>query len=111
MDTWACCPERVKPAARPLRVCAVITRKRAYYEGDQSCKQKGALRHHGLNRVGGGQIKKRLPNAVVQLQARCHHCGEAASEECLSAATFVRPRLDRVKVAGPLRRSRRPLLL
>ena len=31
-----------------------------------------------------------LANALVQLQARYHHCGEAASEECLSAATFVR---------------------
>jgi hypothetical protein len=30
------------------------------------------------------------PNALVQLQARYHHCGEAASEKCLSAATFVR---------------------
>jgi len=29
-------------------------------------------------------------NAFVQLQARYNHCGEAASEECLSAATFVR---------------------
>jgi hypothetical protein len=31
------------------------------------------------------------PNALVQLQARYNHCGEAASEKCLSAATFVRP--------------------
>src|SRR5215210_5948033 len=31
-----------------------------------------------------------LANAVVQLQAHYHHCGEAASEKCLSAATFVR---------------------
>jgi hypothetical protein len=31
-----------------------------------------------------------LPNALVQLQARYNHCGEAASEKCLSAATFVR---------------------
>jgi hypothetical protein len=30
-------------------------------------------------------------NALVQLQARYHHCGEAASKKCLSAATFVRP--------------------
>lgn len=30
------------------------------------------------------------PNALVQLQAHYHHCGEAASEKCLSAATFVR---------------------
>jgi hypothetical protein len=29
-------------------------------------------------------------NALVQLQAHYHHCGEAASEKCLSAATFVR---------------------
>ena len=29
-------------------------------------------------------------NAVVQLQAHYHHCGVAASEKCLSAATFVR---------------------
>ena len=33
-----------------------------------------------------------LPNALVQLQAQYHHCGEAASKECLSAATFVRHR-------------------
>src|ERR1700674_3632307 len=31
-------------------------------------------------------------NALVQQQARYHHCGEAASEKCLSAATFVRQR-------------------
>src|SRR4051812_47476234 len=31
-----------------------------------------------------------MPNALVQLQAHYHHCGEAASEKCLSAATFVR---------------------
>src|SRR5687768_4208556 len=31
-------------------------------------------------------------NALVQMQARYNHCGEAASEKCLSAATFVRPR-------------------
>jgi len=31
-----------------------------------------------------------MHNALVQLQARYHHCGEAASEKCLSAATFVR---------------------
>src|SRR5438874_10008502 len=29
-------------------------------------------------------------NALVQPQAHYHHCGEAASEKCLSAATFVR---------------------
>jgi hypothetical protein len=33
-----------------------------------------------------------LPNALVQLQAQYHDCGEAASEKCLSAATFVRRR-------------------
>ena len=32
----------------------------------------------------------RLSNALVQLQAQYNHCGEAASEKCLSAATFVR---------------------
>jgi len=30
------------------------------------------------------------PNAQVRLQALYTHRGEAASEECLSAATFVR---------------------
>ena len=35
-------------------------------------------------------MRVRTPNALVQLQAHYHHCGEAASEECLSAATFVR---------------------
>ena len=30
------------------------------------------------------------PNPLVQLQAHYHHCGEAASEKCLSGATFVR---------------------
>jgi len=34
--------------------------------------------------------RARLPNALVQLQARYNHCGAAASEKCLSAATFVR---------------------
>ena len=34
-------------------------------------------------------------NAQVQLQAHYHHCGEAASEKCLSAATFVsQPRVE-----------------
>ena len=33
---------------------------------------------------------ERLSNAQVQLQARYHHRGVAASEKCLSAATFVR---------------------
>ena len=28
-------------------------------------------------------------NALVQLQAQYNHCDEVASEECLSAATFV----------------------
>ena len=41
-----------------------------------------------------GVLRRRLPsNALVQLQARYHHRGEAASEKCLSAATFVRWRL------------------
>ena len=30
-----------------------------------------------------------MPNALVQLQAHYHHCGEAASDECLSAATSL----------------------
>jgi hypothetical protein len=30
-----------------------------------------------------------LPNALVQLQAHYQNRGEAASEKCLSAATFV----------------------
>ena len=34
----------------------------------------------------------KLPNALVQLQALYHHCGVAAPEKWLSAATFVRPR-------------------
>src|SRR5437868_8288573 len=36
-----------------------------------------------------------LSNALVQLQAHYLHCGEAASEKCLSAATFVRQRHER----------------
>ena len=32
----------------------------------------------------------RLANAQVELHALYNHCGEAASEKCLSAATFVR---------------------
>ena len=40
------------------------------------------------------------PNALVQLQAQYHHRGEAASEKCLSAATFVRRprRADRARL-------------
>jgi hypothetical protein len=34
-----------------------------------------------------------LSNALLQLQAQYHHCGVAASEKCLSAATFVRRRI------------------
>jgi hypothetical protein len=33
-----------------------------------------------------------MPNALFQLQAHYHRCGEAASENSLAAATFVRPR-------------------
>jgi hypothetical protein len=40
------------------------------------------------------------PNALVQLQARCNHCGEAASEKCSSAATFVRQRAKVLKKSG-----------
>jgi hypothetical protein len=40
-----------------------------------------------LNQIG-------TPNALVQLQAQYNHCGEAASEKCLSAATFVSQPLD-----------------
>src|SRR5665811_1445586 len=47
-----------------------------------------------------------LPNALVQLQAQYHHCGEAASEKCLSAATFVRWRGDALK-ASTIRAHRR----
>src|SRR5450759_64956 len=39
-------------------------------------------------------------NALVQLQAHYHHCGEAASEKCLSAATFVRPRGRKPHLGG-----------
>jgi hypothetical protein len=41
-----------------------------------------------------------LANALVQLQAHYHHGGEAASEKCLSAATFVRPPASRSELAG-----------
>ena len=37
----------------------------------------------------------RLANALVQLRAHYHHCGEAASEKWLSAAPFVRWRAPR----------------
>jgi hypothetical protein len=36
-------------------------------------------------------VLEATPNALVHLQAHHHHCGEAASEKCLSAATFVMP--------------------
>ena len=45
-----------------------------------------------------------LANALVQLQARYHHCGEAASEKCLSAATFVRRRAHRTVSRQRLKR-------
>src|SRR3954471_1914449 len=48
-----------------------------------------AIRHSELLRVCLWPVM--MPNALVQLQARYHHCGEAASEKCLSAATIVRP--------------------
>jgi hypothetical protein len=57
--------------------------------------------NEGMRRETAGGILQRfidrhtcvdLPNALVQLQAEYHHCGEAASEKCLSAATFVGPR-------------------
>src|SRR5688500_13071947 len=52
----------------------------------------------------GSAERNRLPNALVQLQAQYNHCGEAASEKCLSAATFVRLRAHRVSHLGGLRR-------
>jgi len=36
------------------------------------------------------EVSRGLPNGLVQLQARYNHCDEAASEKCLSGATFVR---------------------
>jgi hypothetical protein len=42
-----------------------------------------------MDAVKDGQIRE-LPNALVQLQAQYNHRGVAASEKCLSAATFVR---------------------
>ena len=42
-------------------------------------------------RIRSGElIFLHLPNALVQLQALYNHRGEASSEKCLSAATFVR---------------------
>jgi hypothetical protein len=41
-----------------------------------------------------------LSNALVQLQAHYHHCGEAASEKCLSAATFVRWQVSDVRMSS-----------
>jgi hypothetical protein len=54
-----------------------------------------------------------LPNALVQLQAHYHHRGVAASEKCLSAATFVRPQVfealllftDNVRACNAVRRN------
>jgi hypothetical protein len=40
-------------------------------------------------------------NALVQQRARYHHCGEAASEKCLSAATFVRHHAARTAASSP----------
>src|SRR5713101_4657081 len=45
-----------------------------------------------------------LPNVLVQLQAQYHHCGEAASEKCLSAATFVRLHANRSRGSRPCSR-------
>ena len=43
-------------------------------------------------KIGVPGNQGRLANALVQLQARYHHCGVAASEKCLLAAMFVRLR-------------------
>jgi hypothetical protein len=45
-----------------------------------------------------------LSNALVQLQARYNHCGEAASEKCLAAATFVRRQAPRSMIGKFARR-------
>src|SRR5205085_10287546 len=47
------------------------------------------------------------PQALVQLQALYHHCGEAASEKCLSAATFVRHRRGRAHTEETSRKRER----
>src|SRR5206468_9065988 len=44
-----------------------------------------------------------LANAQVQLQAQYHHRGEAASEKCLPAATFVRWRRRKTAYQLPTR--------
>jgi hypothetical protein len=40
------------------------------------------------------------PNALVQQQAQYNHRGEAASEKCLPAATFVRQQVVMLKVSA-----------
>ena len=50
----------------------------------------------------------KLSNALVQLQALYNHCGVAASEKCLSVATFVRQPAQYIKakaLVGELRQN------
>jgi hypothetical protein len=42
-----------------------------------------------LRRRAKSHFASLQPNALVQLQAQYHHCGEAAFGKCLAAATFV----------------------
>jgi hypothetical protein len=44
------------------------------------------------------RCRYRLAIALVQLRAHYNHCGEAASEECLSTVTFVTRRLVELRL-------------
>jgi hypothetical protein len=98
------------------------TIRREVYKSDESIRHEGRYNAEAASE-NGGKLTRRViipgareevvqrriiewridsifnhlhpPNALVQLQGHYNHRGEAASEKCLSAATFVRRRLGR----------------
>ena len=78
-------------------------RRRSWTHASMTRKSPETRTYRRITPPFSVQLQSLCPsNALVQLQARYYHCGGAASEKCLSAATFVRQ-----GVTGSLTASRR----
>jgi hypothetical protein len=78
----SCGQPRIRPASRRIQAADRVIR----------VQRRHPCTHLSMRwkRARTSLDPQHLPNALVQLQAQYNHCGEAASEKCLSAATFVR---------------------
>jgi hypothetical protein len=72
------------------------------FEAKRPCAHAQRARDNKGIRIAHLFLRRRS-NALIQLQARYHHSGIAASKKCLSAATFVR-----LRRRSPLRPFRPP---